>query len=120
MPFDWREYHAVAQYLQTQSHRTFSQEAAHRCAVSRAYYAAFCHTRNYAKDHYGFLPSNQHDEHRLVREYFQRRGDIAIARDLDLLRQWRNQCDYIDNISNLSLMVIGAIAGAQRIFDALR
>lgn len=120
MPFDWREYLALAQYLQSQGNGTFSQEAAHRCAVSRAYYAAFCHARNYARDHQGFNLTRDPNEHERVRSHFQQRGNTAVATDLALLRQWRNQCDYHDTSANFALMLVGAIAGAQRIFESLR
>ena len=43
-----------------------------------------------------------------------------IAFTLDDLRQWRNMCDYDDEVSNLVDMVEQAIAGAQRVLDALR
>jgi len=56
MAFDWREYFKLSQFLQGQG-VSFTQEAAFRCAVSRAYYAAFCHARNYARDRLGFSPN---------------------------------------------------------------
>jgi hypothetical protein len=120
MPFDWSEYLALAQYLQGQSNSEFSQEAALRCAVSRAYYAAFCHARNYARDHHGFKPYHNPDDHPRVREHFRKLGNAKIAGDLELLRQWRNQCDYDDNISSISLMFLGARTAAQNIFESLR
>jgi hypothetical protein len=120
MPFDWKEYLALAQHLQQQSTSEFSQEAALRCAVSRAYYAAFCHARNYARDHQKYVLTNKPDEHARLRQHYQKRGDVALASALELLRQWRNQCDYNDNVSNLSLMIVGAVSGAQKIFDTLR
>jgi hypothetical protein len=119
MAFEWKEYLALAQHLHGQSTSEFSQEAALRCAVSRAYYAAFCHARNYARDHQGFQVGHGPDDHPRVREHFQKHGHVKIAADLELLRRWRNQCDYDDNISNISLMFIGAIAAARNIFESL-
>jgi hypothetical protein len=120
MPFDWKEYLLLAQYLQSQGNGTFSREAAHRCAVSRAYYAAFCHARNYARDYQGFVSRRDANEHERVRSHFQHRGNMVVANDLAQLRQWRNLCDYYDNSSNFALMLVGAIVGAQRIFESLR
>ena len=120
MAFDWREYLTIAQYLQVQSSSEFSQEAAHRCAVSRAYYAAFCHARNYARDCQGFILTRDGNEHELVRSHFQHHGNMVVANDLSQLRLWRNRCDYHDNSSNFALMLVGAIAGAQRMFESLR
>jgi hypothetical protein len=67
-----------------------------------------------------YVLTNKPDEHGRLRQHYQKRGEIAVASDLELLRQWRNQCDYNDNVSNLSLMIVGAVSGAQKIFDALR
>ena len=119
MPFNWIEYLALARHLKNQNSNDFSQEAALRCAVSRAYYAAFCYARNYARDYQSFKPSYHTDDHPRIREHFRRAGNLGVASDLDLLRQWRNQCDYDDNISNISLMSFGAIAAAQKILESL-
>jgi hypothetical protein len=119
MAFDWSEYLTLAQHLQTQGYSGFSQEAAFRCAVSRAYYAAFCHARNYARDRQGFAPTYTAQDHELVRNHFRRRGNIHVASSLDQLRQWRNQCDYDDSVANLPLMVVGAILRAQEIIGGL-
>ena len=119
MPFIWREYLVLAQHLQTYVSPVFSQEAAFRCAVSRSYYAAFCHARNYARAHQGFIPSNKADDHGRVRLHFKTRGEITGAMSLDRLRQWRNQCDYDDTISGLTVLFSSAIAEAQKIFNRL-
>lgn len=119
MPFVWEEYLFLAQYLQTYTSTVFSQEAAFRCAVSRSYYAAFCHARNYARDHQGFIPSNKGDDHGRVRAHFHTRGDIIVAMSLDKLRQWRNQCDYDDTVTGLTPLLSSAIAEAQKIFNLL-
>jgi uncharacterized protein (UPF0332 family) len=115
MSFDWREYLNLARFLQGQSGSSFIQEAAFRCAISRAYYAAFCHARNYARDRHGFSPNYNSNDHRLVRRHFQNRGISEIATKLDRLRQWRNSCDYDDTVSNVSSLVSSAIVRAQDI-----
>jgi len=118
MPFVWREYLFLAQHLQTHTSTVFSQEAALRCAVSRSYYAAFCHARNYARDHQGFIPIYKADDHRRVRVHFKTR-DIVIAVALDRLRLWRNQCDYDDTVTGLSSLLRSALAEAQKVFHRL-
>jgi hypothetical protein len=120
MAFDWSEYLTLARHLQGQVNGSFGQEAALRCAISRAYYAAFCHARNYARDCQGFAPTYKAQDHGLVREHFKRRGNVIIATSLDQLRQWRNQCDYDDSIPNLALMCVGSILRAQEIIDFLK
>jgi len=105
MAFDWAEYLKIARFLQEQGGNRLSEEAAFRCAVSRAYYAAFCHARNYARDRHGFSPKYTADDHSLVRRHFQSRRAAGIAIKLDSLRQWRNSCDYSDAVPNLAVLL---------------
>jgi hypothetical protein len=96
----------------------FSQKADFRCAGSRSYYAAFCHARNYAGDHQGFLPSNTAYDHHRVRTHFRKR-DITVAIALERLRQWRNDRDYDDAVAGLPQLLRSAIAEAPKIFNRL-
>lgn len=114
MAFDWREYLNLARFLHGQGN-----EAAFRSAVSRAYYAAFCHTRNYARDRHGFAPTYKSDDHQLVRNHFRGRGMTQIAQKLDSLRQWRNRCDYDDTVSNISHLLTSATHEAQKVLNML-
>jgi len=118
MPFAWIEYLALARYLQNHEHSSFVQEAALRCAVSRAYYAAFCHSRNYARDHQGFVPNHKGDDQRRIKEHFKTR-DVTIAQALQRLREWRNYCDYDDTVPGLIEILPRAITEAQKIFSKL-
>lgn len=121
MAFDWKEYLELARFLQGQSGMTYWQEAASRSAVSRAYYAAYCHARNYARDREGFLPSGGPQDHGRVRGHFQASGRVSIASDLDDLRRWRNDCDYDDVIAgDLNQLVGSAPQNAQDIIEALK
>lgn len=119
MAFNWREYLHLARYLQIGGGSHISQEAAFRCAVSRAYYAAFGHARNYARDRHGFSPTYQSQDHRLVREHFRGRGRVDVARKLDNLRHWRNRCDYDDTVSNLSSLLTSAMIQAEGVINRL-
>jgi len=118
MPFDWREFLAVARFLAGHGGIAFSSEAAWRCAVSRAYYAAYCHARNYARDSNWFSPTNKPKDHGRLRACFQKRSMVAVASRLDSLRQWRNDCDYAD-VYVLPVSLASALAEAQQIIDAL-
>ena len=120
MAFDWKEYLELARFLQGQSGTSYSQEAAYRSAVSRAYYAAFCHARNYARDRENFSPTGRAVDHQLVRKHFQQQGRIIIASELEDLRQWRNTCDYDDNVGNLNQLVQSALQSAQDIIEKLK
>jgi len=118
MAFDWREYLNLARYL-VYGGNGFTQETAFRCAVSRAYYAAFCYARNYARDQHGFSPTYKSEDHWHVRKHFQDRGMTKVARKLDQLRQWRNSCDYDDTIAGVSSLFTSAITRAQEVLDRL-
>ncbi len=56
MSFDWQRYLVIAQNLSAQAAASTDSEALCRSAVSRAYFGAYCHARNYAKDFLGFDP----------------------------------------------------------------
>lgn len=103
MPFDWKEYLLLAQFLERSGNQNFSQEAALRSAVSRAYYAAFCHCRNFARDKQGFHPAYNAEDHQNLPLQLKFSGMYKEARTLDRLRKWRNECDYEDEISSLRL-----------------
>ena len=72
------------------------QEAAFRCAISSAYYAAFCHSRCYAVARLQYIPKDNDKDHKLLRVHLSRRGLQTQSLKLDQLRQWRNHCDYDD------------------------
>jgi uncharacterized protein (UPF0332 family) len=80
----------------------YSQEAAERSAVSRAYYAAFGCARNYAQNALGFTPQAGSEDHRRLREHFRQQGLLRLASDLNRLRAWRNACDYERQVAQLS------------------
>lgn len=119
MAFNWKEYLNLAQFLQNQSGNSFTQEAAFRCGVSRAYYAAFCYARNYARDRQGFSPTSRPDDHRLVRKHLRGQGMANVAWKLDKLRQWRNSCDYVDTLPDTSVLLTSAISEAQAVLNAI-
>lgn len=116
MAFNWRQYLDLAVLLREASSL---QEAASRSAASRAYYAAFCCARNYARDRQMFRSKRNYTDHDLVREHFRTHRMPEIARKLQRLRQWRNQCDYDDVIINLSVLLENSISHAQKVLDLL-
>jgi hypothetical protein len=70
------------------------------CGVrfSRAYYAAFCHVRNYARDKLGFRPRNDADDHGRLHARLKQGKLRGVAVKLERLREWRNACDYEDQL----------------------
>jgi len=121
MTFDWRQYLDVARFLRDRTDRDSypDREAAYRCAVSRAYYAAFCHARNYARDRLGFFPTYGPDDHVKVRLYFAKRNVRGIASRLDQLRQARNRCNYDDAVPSISGELSRALSLAEYVIAEL-
>jgi uncharacterized protein (UPF0332 family) len=119
--FDWREYLNLAKFLLDLKSSEVSKEALYRCAISRAYYSAFCWARNYAQRNLGFKPTGKGEDHKLVREILAKKGFIEIAEKLDDLRRWRNSCDYKDVIDNdLNSIAFNLIKYAEDIIQILK
>ena len=119
--FDWKEYLELAKSLENFQGNGFSQEAAERSGVSRAYYALFCTLREYAARHMHFLPTGRPEDHRRLREHLLQNRHRNWAQDLDRLRQWRNACDYENVIEpdQRQQMFRASIRLAEKIFEQL-
>ena len=119
MAFDWTEYLKLANYIQQQGSKSnLNREAAYRCAVSRAYYAAFCYARNHARDNRGFQPGYNAEDHEALPDFFDGINKSDVADALLDLRQWRNSCDYHDRTPrNLTMMSTAAISTAGSIIS---
>jgi hypothetical protein len=120
--FDWRAYLDLATELSGihgAEATILLSEAASRTAVSRAYYGAFCHARNYAQQRLGYIPQNTPSDHWAVRQHFRRHGMIDVAVSLDVLRTWRNACDYDDTVPTLSTIVGRALQEAAAVIQRL-
>src|SRR5688572_7571797 len=119
--FDWREDVELARDLSTRtpgsSISVRTSEATARCAVSRAYYGAFCHARNYARSHLGFVPTNKGADHWLLRQHFVNIGMPDVARRLQQLHGWRKLCDYNDRVPYLATTVARALREAAAVIQ---
>ncbi len=118
MSFDWREYLNLAKMLGGLGESRYSQEAAERSAVSRAYYAAFCWARNYAEQRFNFKRSGTGKDHKCLREFLKQQGKLQMASDLNKLRNWRNTCDYDDRVFALHQQVHASIKLADKIIQS--
>jgi hypothetical protein len=119
MPFDWKEYLLLAQKIYRGREELGHEEAIHRCAVSRAYYSAFCGSRNFARDHLQYEPSNSSQDQITIRDHFRHRGREDVASKLYDLTKWRRQCDYDDVVFNIDTLSNSAIRRAFEIFGHL-
>ena len=119
MAFEWKQYLELAKFLDASEVPECISEATARCAVSRAYYAAFCHARNFARDNLDFVPSGYGDDHSGVRRHYKNKGKLHIYTKLGHLNVWRGQCDYNDKVSNLDKLLSSAIKQAEDIINGL-
>jgi uncharacterized protein (UPF0332 family) len=117
--FDWLEYLELAKALADMKGVESFQEAAQRSAVSRAYFAAFCWARNYAKTKGEFKPSRDATVHKELRDYLANQGRSDIASALNRLRMWRNICDYEDEVSDLDKLVSVSLDEAKNIIEKM-
>ena len=124
MIFSWSQFVEIAEYLKEQGdNNQIPQEAAYRCSVSRAYYGAYRHAQNYAKDESSYMPETNGTDHVRLREWFEDKNMTPISRHLRRLHQWRKECDYnepFQNIPNLSMCVQNSISTAYEIIDTLK
>lgn len=124
MSFDWTEYYHLAQEAITLSPTAqISLEARQRCAISRAYYAAFMRAQN----HLRFVDGDIHipadyQVHGYVRRKFKRSRNPRRKQVADLLnnlRLVRNDADYEATVPNLTANTRVALYQAARVIAIL-
>ena len=122
MSFDWLEYLTLAQELANQAINSSNQEARLRCAISRAYYAAFCKARNHLryKEQRSFPNSGR--VHQTVIETFEKSHDPVhqiVGQFLRNLRANRNIADYEDIVIDLPGITRGTLVQAEQVISLL-
>jgi hypothetical protein len=119
MSFKWVQYLQLAELLNESD-----SEAAKRAAISRAYYAAFCICRNFARDNKELIPTETADDHGLVIWHFRDSNDRKrqkIGDLLDKMRADRNSADYDDELIGFpELMSDVAIEQAHKILEIIK
>lgn len=121
MAFDWREFLTLGYELQASPLRTVSEEAVDRVIVSRAYYAAFRHVRDYAEDRLDFEVTGYGPDHgKLIALLRVRRAHDDLAQRLGFLRKLRENCDYDADLPDASkTMVASALKTAEDVFTRI-
>jgi uncharacterized protein (UPF0332 family) len=122
MPYNWAEFLDLARFLQGGAGEGYTDQAALRSAVGRAYYAAFNFACVHAEKNLSFSRKRTAEDHLLLRQLLQSRGKGNVASLLDELRLWRNTCDYDDTkpIRLIMGLVKPSIEKAQELIDILR
>ena len=77
--------------------------------------------RKYAAEFLQFEPREGIEDHGRLRAHLKGKRRGGDGDRLDLLRQWRNQADYVDDLTSFDLndMLIKALGMAERIFASL-
>lgn len=120
MAFEWKKFLDLAQRLQQQAADGDQDEALLRTVFSRAYYAAFCRARNYARDWLNFVIRDDVEDHGRLRAHLALRRRKGDAHRLERLRRWRNEADHHADLSfDLASTVLTALADAADVFASL-
>jgi hypothetical protein len=121
MPFDWKAFVDLARELGKQPSGAANSEAYLRTALSRAYFGAYGHARKFAAEFLKFEPRDDVDDHGRLRAHLKGKRRAGDGDRLDLLRQWRNQADYVADLSSFDLedMLAKAVGMAERVLASL-
>jgi uncharacterized protein (UPF0332 family) len=107
MKFDWEKNHILAKevskiHTNTIDISIIDNEASFRCAINRAYYAAFCSSREYLEEFEELVPTKEdiNNIHSWVINNFNSSDSLKrnIRQNLSSLRDWRRKVDYENNI----------------------
>jgi uncharacterized protein (UPF0332 family) len=104
MSFNWQGYFDLSQELLQNTGNLTIREARARSAISRAYYAAFCSSRNHLRDVDGKSVPQGAEVHKYVKTEFANSTEVSrqqISKNLDRLRIERNKADYDDVVKSL-------------------
>jgi hypothetical protein len=120
-PFDWNHLLRLARELQNAAVLpTVDRQAVLRTGVTRAYFGAFGIALDYAVANLQFDARYSAEDHGRLRAHFKSKRRQNVARFLDDMRGWRNQCDYDPHPdSDFEAMLRDAIADADEIIRAL-
>lgn len=117
MAFNWGDYLTLAKQIQSTTGSL--QEAAQRTAVSRAYYAAYGHARQYAISKLEFT-SPRENPHKALIDHYKAKGYLQISIILFNLRNNRQNCDYEKTVTGLDTKTAQTIAAAETVLNSLK
>lgn len=119
MSFDWSHYLVVAEELFREAENTTYKDASFRCAISRAYYAAFHSAKIKLYDKWNVPVSRDAGAHREVKEYYEKKNMKMIALNLERMRIDRNKADYSDVVKDLKTVAQETLRRANKVISAL-
>lgn len=99
MSYNWQEYITLSEYLKNNPCSGY-EESCYRSSVSRAYYGVFGIARNFLIKNGATIP--RENTHKFLINEYKNSADVLrkkIGKNLDLLRRYRTNADYEDDIS---------------------
>ncbi len=126
MKFDWHQLFELANELARQAESETEpqkREALRRTAISRAYYAVFCLSAAWLREHFPqvTLPESG-DIHRGVIDFFEWHQEAEYKQVgvlLDSLRKRRNRADYASRLQDSKDVLARSLFDANRVLNAL-
>ncbi len=119
MSFDWSHYLIIAEKLFREAEDTIYKDANLRCAISRAYYAAFHSAKIKLYVKWDISVSRDAGAHKEVKEYYEQKNMKKIALDLERMRIDRNRADYYDMVKDLKTVTQETLRRANKVISAL-
>lgn len=120
--WSWTEVLQVARDLHTAEKFAASEEARLRSTISRAYYAAYCTTRDFLveRGEISFVPREQSRLHTTMPETLKRSQDGRrqdVGRYLVQLRDARQDCDYEGTVDGLKDLARASLSRSQWVLE---
>jgi len=119
MSFDWSHYLIIAKKIFDETDENICKDANLRCAISRAYYAAFHLARLKLHEKWNIVVSRDSTAHKEVKEYYQQKNMKMIAVNLERMRIDRNKADYYDMVKDLQAVTQETLKRANKVITAL-
>jgi uncharacterized protein (UPF0332 family) len=108
MTFSWIDLLTLAKSLEANPQTPGPEEAAQRCAVSRAYYAAFHHALIVGSQE-GYSPHYSGEDHQAIQRHFRSfhssdpgtaKLHKEVATQLNRLLNFRHKADYFNSLTS--------------------
>jgi hypothetical protein len=113
MSFSWEAYLTLAEVLVRERAALADEEACCRAAISRAYYAAYGATRNYARNREGLVLRQSGQDHHTVLHHYQSSTSSAHR------QIGRTFADYEDHLIRPVALAMASLQQARQIFTVL-
>jgi len=123
MSFNWSDFLEIAELLHSKGKGKTLEQAYFRCALSRAYYAAFIISRKYAESKGESFEREYGRSHKHVIDYYinsKNPGLQDVGENLKTLKRWRINSDYEDNPVFNSMTVESSLKYSKNIISDLK